>query len=319
MADDFLAKFSNSPSVRSLQAEQRASAILARLRWTCHQGAFYRDEKEGKLREIDVVARQMWKRGRAHKEQIVRLNLILEAKSARDWHLVFAGGQREKRAGHTTRVWSGHLGHDSYVWLREVLRLNHVPEEVMPDLIARFEAQAFPDDCALLADLFTEPPHAGVTATAFRETNVEKEKDLESSVLWRAMSALRSATSSLGEGVRSWHADIFKLSSPKPYSWTNLQAEFDLACQESVRYVDTFHPIILIDSHLWLSREGRQPRRITTCRFYQLSAIGGVEWWCDIVHSSVFEQFARELSGFYARFFRQQGARMSAMGKILER
>ena len=235
------------------------------------------------------------------------MNLVIEVKSAKDWHLVFAGDAGKENVGHTLRIWSGIMG-EREDWLRESLRRNRVPEEAVPTLVARFEAHAYPEKSALLSSIFVDTPRARTSATTFRETNIDKEKELESSVLWRAMSALRSATTSLTESVKSWHAESFDGLERKPFGSREFMEEFDAACRASVRYVDIFHPIVLIDARPWIAHASGLPRSVPTCRFHQLDPIGGVTWWCDVVHSDAFEKFADEITGHYDGFFRKRRA-----------
>lgn len=259
---------------------------------------------------MDIIGRQFWSRGKGSGEQIARLNLVVEVKSAKDWHIILAGNERDRNVASTTRVWSPYFGDGRYTWLREVLLRRQVPEEVVPQLLARFQSRAFPRRVALLKSLFPQAPPAQTVATAFRETNIDKEKDLEASVLWRAMSALRSATDALTGMVRSWHADTFDLTSTYAHSSRDaFESDFDACCDSSLRFVDFFHPVVLLDSHLWLSRETPSPLSVTSCRFFQLDPFGSVDWWCDIVHSSAFETFAKQTTKFYEAFFRRAKAR----------
>jgi hypothetical protein len=258
MAKDLLQKLKQSHTVLSLQAEQRAAKTLAALGWTCFQGAFYRDLRDEKLRETDVIARQIWERGDWRTNgTLVRLNLILECKSARDWQLVFAQGQRENRVGHVARVWSG-FAEDRFEWLHRALKAHGIPEASFVELRSRFKEHAFPDDRALPYGMMPDAPRSRVVVTAFRETNLDKEKDLESSVFWRATTSLRSATRSLTALAMERHSELFEIAASQlPFSWANFLIEFDDACNESVRQVDIFHPVVLIDSPMWLLREGR--------------------------------------------------------------
>jgi hypothetical protein len=306
MADEFVRKLKASHTVLSLEAEQAASKILSVLGWTCYHGAFYRDVRDEKLREADVIARQLW--NRLADGIVVDLHLILECKSARDWQLVFAEGQRETRIGHVARVWPGYA-ENRFEWLHRVLRAYSIPETAFAELRSRFTAQAFPDERALPYSMMPDAPRTPLTVTAFRETNLDKEKELEASVFWRAITALRSATRSLAASAMERHAESFEMAaSQTPFSWASFLSDFDHACRESLRRVSIFHPVVLVDSPMWILRNGRL-RRISLCRFQQLGPTGTTEWWCDVVSTSEFERFANSVSTYYDRFFRRQGAR----------
>jgi hypothetical protein len=302
-------KLSSSSSVRSLLSEEHISEILRRQRWTCHQGPFYRDPIEGKLRELDVFASQTWQRGRGRKREVAHLNLVIEAKSAKDWHLVFAGQIAGSDFEH--RVWSGFLG-PRHEWLRDALRRVGLPEEGIASLVRRFEARAFPNGIASLSPMFADAPPANLSVTAFRETNTDKEKELDNSVFWRAVSGLRSATTAMEQWRRGWHAEIFEVDQQDEdlQFLTPKSTFFDRKCDQSLGFVDILHPIVVIDSQLWMLRRSRL-QQVPWCRFVQVSPIGSSEWWCDVVHSEEFESYARIISDYYSSFFRGRHARRS--------
>jgi hypothetical protein len=105
-------RLDQSTSVASLRAELEVTRLLTKHRWVCSHGAFYSDPNEGRLRELDVIGRQMWKRQGRTREDVIRLHLLVEVKSARDWQVVFAPSDQPRTEGHISRVWAGYLGHD---------------------------------------------------------------------------------------------------------------------------------------------------------------------------------------------------------------
>lgn len=309
MENKFIEKLAASHSVQSLFAEERVCRVFEEHHWHCFQSAFYRDNRDDKLREIDVVARQLWKRGQGAEQRVVRLNLVVEVKSAREWHIVFSGRVTTgERMAHIGRFWAGSLG-EREEWLRRALHLARVPESVVPELVARLESHAFPRKSGHLLSLAPPPPPSSLVVTAFRETNTDKEKELDTSVLWRAMSGLRSATAALAGDVTAWHAESFEMLARIPFGSSKFDAAFDAACQTSVRFLDVFHPVVVIDAPLWSTRANRQVQNEQTCRFVQLDPIGQPKWWCDVVHSSAFATFAANTSSHYRRFLSRRKAR----------
>ncbi len=128
-------------------------------------------------------------------------------------------------------------------------------------------------------------------------------------MLWKAMSALSSATTALDREVAAWHAEPFSFLERTPFGSKTFDMEFDACCRESVRFVDSFHPIVVIDAMPWIVSARGAPESVSTCRFYQLDSKGSVLWWCDIVHSEAFEEFVNETTDFYERFYRKARAR----------
>lgn len=309
MTPTLRAKLEESPSAISLRGEQTAYKTLAKLNWSCQQGAFYTDARENKLREMDIVARQVWQEGRRPRNRVVRLNLVIEVKSVKDWQIIFAGRHNGQLDDSCARVWSGFLD-DKSAWLDRALEEGGVPLQALPALRGRFESLAFPREVSSMNGLFPSTPQLAHAATAFRETNTDKEKDLDGSVLWRAISALRSAVEALKQEVHEWHADMFTaLTSATPFAAYNFHEEFDRTCEVSSRFVDVFHPIVVIDSGLWRMASSGRLRAIDSCRFIQSRANGATEWWVDVINSSHLDERLSEISNHYGRFLRMRKMR----------
>jgi len=301
-------RLAESGSVTSLRAELAILRALRGQRWRCYHGAFYLDPNEYKLRELDVLARRFWRRQRRDREELARLDMLVEAKGAKDWQVVFSeetpGGETP---GYVGRVWCGQLGQDRYPWLRAALASVGLGEARIATLLAQFQRQAFPNVFARMP-IFVEPPPAEHIVTAFRETNTDKEKDLENSVLWRGISALRSATSALELACEQWHAGWFADPELRTADDREALSRFRDIATRSLGFVDMFHAVVVLDAGLWLTAS-HSLKRVPWCRFHQLDHIGSVTWWCDVVQSSAFPAYARVVSAHYAKEFARRGGR----------
>ena len=312
ITSELKARLENSQSVKSLRAELRLISVLSANQWRCYHGAFYLDGVENKLREIDVLARQVWVRQTRGREETSRLNLIIEAKSAKDWQIVFSADRSsDETCGYTTRVWSGFIDNERYRWIINALLRAGVNEAEISGLIAKFEKRAFPNKYARMPTV-VEPPSASHIVTAFRETNTGQEKDLENSVFWRAISGLRSTTKALEVASEEWHADWFADPKLRSSSSPDSVERFETISDFSLGFVDIIHPIVVMDANLWLV-EAESLTPIQSCRFHQLDHAGTVTWWCDVVHTSEFSSHVESLSRVYAKAFKRSRSTLSSL------
>lgn len=303
LSPDLIKKLETSNSVKSLRSELGLITELNKYDWKCHHSPFYRDPIENKLREIDVLGTQMWVRQTKRREETSWINLVIEAKSAKDWHLVFTSGQpHEEICGYTSRLWSGFIDSDKFHWLTEAIRASGVKEDSIPQLVKEFRKLAFTHEEAEIPP-HSEPPNLSPIVTAFRETNTDKEKDLESSVFWRAITGLQSSTKALRLAKEHWHKEWFSFLEDCKSSKKSLLKEFIFASEASLGVVDVHYPILVVDSNLWLV-DSSKLTQIPSCRFHQLGHTGQVTWWCDVVNASAFPSFINSLSKHYADFFK---------------
>src|SRR5687768_1482149 len=89
---DINTRLIRSDSVKSLMAEQEVVEAFRKMHWwTVEHGSFYRDIVTGKVRELDVRARRNWSTGGPiDSVRDARLEVLVEVKSIRGFHLIFA-------------------------------------------------------------------------------------------------------------------------------------------------------------------------------------------------------------------------------------
>jgi hypothetical protein len=160
--------------------------------------------------------------------------------------------------------------------------------------------------------IVADPPPAKHIVTAFRETNTDKEKDLESSVLWRALSTLRSATSALELECERWHSGWFDFPELRTADGRQALSIFLPLATRDLGFVDVFHSVVVLDAGLWLTAP-RSLKSVPWCRFHQLDHLGSVTWWCDVVQSSTFPAYAGEVSAYYVKAYERHRARAARM------
>src|SRR3712207_1711510 len=83
-------KIQASSAWLSIQAERRDASTLASLKWAAVHNCFYTDPVTEKLREIDVVAMQVWKRAHEGNSVFARLHLVIECRSAAGYHILIS-------------------------------------------------------------------------------------------------------------------------------------------------------------------------------------------------------------------------------------
>src|SRR5262249_31688231 len=157
-------------------------------------------------RELDVKARRSFSRLPTTDPAYATafLEVPIEVKSLRGYHVVFAPNpHRSHRSPSAQRAWWGYNADK----LGSVLLGSDVPADVATALVARFRELSYPNDGSMVVgDLIVDPPMIQSAATAFRETNIGNEKELDASVVWKSIQGLKSAI----ESMRQRGDDLFE-------------------------------------------------------------------------------------------------------------
>jgi hypothetical protein len=296
--DDVKSRLSGSDSVASLRAEQEVVAAFKQLEWwSVEHGPFFRDGATGKLRELDVRASRSWSGGEfASAYANANLEVLVEVKSLRGYHIVFAPEPNGCKVSRAQRAWFG----DCKDRLGGFLTNAGVSSALAGQMVTRFEELAYPKGTMTVHKLVVDPPKAPVFATAFRETNIGAEKDLDSSVLWKAIQGLNSVVESSRE--RS-----------KAHLLSHIKGQIDLALLDghdlasvierelanAVRRVTMFHPTVVLDARLWVSR-GRELEEIDHARFSVQEPEKWPARWLDVVTRKSFSQWIDQLTTHYS-------------------
>jgi hypothetical protein len=295
----------NCTAVQSLQTEQRVAHWLTGLRWHVEHSPFYRDADTGKLREIDVTAWRSGSRIIRRQPQSAVIELVIEVKTLRDYHLVFAprtswnDGVRTIFGGMdgANSEWIGRHGADVADSLEQA---RMTPDEIAA-IMARFKRANGPRNAQ---HVNLPPPVPQYRAAAVRETNIGVDRELESSVLWKAILAIRSAIeASRKDIIQGQLSDILSHVAHARNLTGNIVDEIWDELRSSVRHIAVFHPIVILESRLWMSTPG-QLTEIDVCRFYQHSGELS-EFWCDVVTLRAAPAYLKGVTRHYSRLMRR--------------
>jgi hypothetical protein len=302
-------KITQSPSWSSLQAERRVAHILADMKWAAVQNCFYTDPETQKLREIDVVAHQSWKRTRGGTRTYGHLWLVLECKSAAGYHILISPiPEPSPTRPHT--IWVGES--ERYeVPIAEALRGEGLTDEEIARVMTAFRRRAYPGGGMRVRPMLVGPLPAPVHAGAYREHNMGSEKDLDASVVWRAHLTLSSAMRSFEiERLELGLGDLPMAIKEARQTGQSLITATTNHFLVPLSFLALCHPIVVLEAPLW-TIENDRPKQIEWCRFHRRSAWGRSDWWFDLVSADNFVEYARKLTDYYARAFRRIRAVLS--------
>jgi hypothetical protein len=297
-------KLRRSVSFESLVTERAILQQVRELGWRCSHGAFFVDPSTSKIREADILATRYWRRHRRTGDLTVALHVPIEVKSARGFHIIFSlesGGSF--RTFHQENVlWLGQESDGARLMADRVAALGF-SQETVRQFQKQLYAKAYPKHFSCVAELIVEPYEPGALATAFRETNIGGEKDLENSVLWKATQTLGSLVDSLKRSsieARFEDAEV-GVACARRDGDDDRQILNDLL--DAVRDVGLYHPIVVIDAPLWAVTKQHELFRIPACRFEQVQLHHGFSRWVDVVHRSHFDTFVTDLTTYYENAF----------------
>lgn len=294
--EDIKSRLLKSAALESLRAEQEVVAAFKRVDncWLVDHAPSYRDVTTGKSREIDVRARRSWTKGRGVTSHWANLDVLVEVKSLKGFHLVFAAEPNDRAGDPVQAGWIGY----AIERMVHVLREGGVGQQLISDLEARLTDLAYPNGTMVARSLMIKPPNAPVYATAFRETNIGSSKELDSSVLWKAIQSLSSAVDSYRQRLD----DILLSDLGVTLSWAVPEGRSDVAdlvarnFETSVRSLTLYHPAVVVDARLWVSLEDRldevEHARVVLADTHPAR-------WFDVVTRRYVNQWIRQLAAHY--------------------
>lgn len=295
--EDVKTRLLKSDAVTSLRAEQEVVSAFKRLDWWFVEHApYYRDKVTGKPREIDVLARRSWAKEGGRDSRHANLHVLIEVKSLKGYHLVFAPEADDYCQSHAQCGWVG----DVKDRLPAVLSEGRVTPKLISQLTSRFSELAYPGGTIVVGSLRVQPPQAQVYATAFRETNIGSDKELDNSVLWKAIQGLSSALDS----YRQRQEDNFLSNLSLTLSWAVPEGKDVAGLVEhdftsSVRSVTLYHPAVVVDARLWVSR-GEELDEVEHARVYVPSPEKYPARWFDVVTRRSVGQWIDQLTAHYS-------------------
>jgi hypothetical protein len=265
---DLRAKLTGSQAYKSLVAERDVISACKRLGWKVIHSCYYDDPNENKIRELDVLATQTWTKAKGKKRAIsVQLCLLGECKSAIGYHLLFSDEPFRSLLTHGRYAhWLGDPGEMNGKILNFINSLGLDAAQRIR-ILNRFEEIAYPRDYAITAPFLVDPMPAPFEPSAYRETNTQGERELENSVLWKAVRSVGSAMKSFQDAF--WGTCVSDFNSAVQYATLKghrISEELETAFERRVDTVVLFHPVVFIESHLWkMSGQDVEPVQWCPC------------------------------------------------------
>ena len=291
----------------SFQAERSIAELLARTKWESTHGLYYDDLLTNKQRELDVVARQIWRRKHRDTQQLCRITVLVEVKSMSGFHLLLSEHPAASRDFYRHTHWLGDPSGKYIDLLQQFDNLGIEPKKIGA-LIEKLHRYAYPRQHARMWAMMVRP-HSIPVFTSFRETNLGSEKDLDNSVFWRASQGLRSAHASIASNIRRTHLETIAGAAEfeaKSKNWVD--SMFWWASQQ-IGMVDIIHPVVVTDAKLWAASNGGAEER-KYARFGSHTYTGEMDWWCDLVNTEHLQEYVTKLTDHYRRYLRSAKAKL---------
>jgi hypothetical protein len=321
--EDFSQKLLASGPVQSLVAERRVYDILQNLAWNAIHSCRYFEPHEQKFREVDVLANQTWALKGENNSilKTIRLQVVVECKTLKGYHLVFAPTLRDE-AILSPEYWFGsRLAEPNYARILNSIRESGLEEYAQKEIFDYIGNTLSSGQDEFAHNLLPEPFFEQVLASAFRETNVGKEREVDASVLWNAGQALQSAVNSFRdaeferdlEGMMNLLADANSLGPEDDHNGIEgLPRLIPLEDELSERWNEfsVYHPVVVIESPMW-SLVDEQPTQIPWCRLQVVNQFNHRVWWFDVVNASFCSDYFRELTKHYAMAISSRGGQLA--------
>ncbi len=305
-------KLAASEAFRTLRAEREVVDALTRHGWDARHSPFYRDGVTGKFRELDATARRIWHSVERKPPITARVHLFVEVKSAREFHILCASAAASSRRFQANEYWLGYC-EDTLAQLAGAAAEFGLKPSQVKDFIHGVEKICFPKHTMRVAPFRIDAMPAVNSYSAFRETNIGAEKDLENSVLWRALTGVRSAiTRSKSEMVEGIVGDarvdmeVARRNRKGPLAYTGV-------IESRASAIDLYVPIVVIESRLW-SAERESPAELPWFRLVENTLYGGSENWADVVNNRHLDSYLAALSEYFGGTFSELGAAEMSLG-----
>lgn len=295
-----------SEAFRTLRAEREAVDAMGRHGWDARHSPFYKDRATGKFRELDAIGRRIWESIDPKVRITARVHLFVEVKSSREFHILCAGQALSSRRFQGNEYWLGYCEETLSKLGSAAAEFGLKPSEVK-DFIHGVEKICFPKHTMRVTHFRIDAMPAVHSFTAFRETNTSLEKDLDNSVLWRAVSALRSAVSSAkGEMIEGIVGDSrVDMEAARRHKKSFISQAGTIDNRSSS--IDFYVPIVVIESRLW-SAESDTPVEIEWFRLVENNVLGGSENWTDVVNRAHLNTYISAVTEYFERTFANLGA-----------
>jgi len=307
--NDLVSKIKTSSAFRQFCDERKLASAFINGGWVAHHGAFYQDPITSKSREIDLLASQVWRANHGSRDGWVRLTVMGEAKSMVGFHLLLSSVAENTESESRMCLWVGELWQSPAIFGQVLSVCSVADDDDKREAREAFLRFCYPgEDVARVSPYLLKPPKLPLVS-AFRETNVASEKDLDASVFWRAVQALQSCVLSVSTDTKHRYLELTQLAHETAVAdrvdelGAVLNEAKDCACQ-----VDILHPFVVTDAKLWVLDDG-ELREIPSARFVRRELNSHSGFWCDVVTREHLANYVDSLSLHYQSALSAAGAK----------
>lgn len=199
-------KLLKSDAFKSLSQEMIVQTQFQKTKWPVVNSCYYQDQKENKIREIDIVATTGM--GLRRKYGVTRIHAVAECKSMSGFHVIanqWLDLTTEDRIVNEDPIsfsWFGNQKGNREFVVKAMTDCEVPPESVL-QLMADFDLWFYPNQPKEIWRLVFGTYGNWAGCSGFKETNIGSDKNLDNSVIWRASQALKSAVNSFANMKKS--------------------------------------------------------------------------------------------------------------------
>jgi hypothetical protein len=160
-----------------------------------------------------------------------------------------------------------------------------------------FTRYAYPRNYMRLGDFRIDPMRAHYSGCAFRETNSEKTKDLDASVVWKSGRALKSAITSVKKSHLKWTLSFYHSTAEHTQQRKNSIVEALIKEYKNIlNTIDIFLPVLVVDCRLWAYDVTTKLREVEWLRIHQRDHVGISTFWFDVVSMAKAQDYLESLT-----------------------
>jgi hypothetical protein len=172
------------------------------------------------------------------------------------------------------------------------------------EILKRIGKACYPRQYAKVGKFLIEPPPIATLFNAWKETNIGAEKDLDTSVFWRAVLALDSCVTSLrARRVQAFLEELeATVAAPETTPAKKLDS-LDFVYRHYSERLWIYHPVVVTDARLWSSTTVGL-KEVSEARFVRSDGIFETNRWFDLVSREHFDGYIRAVTAHYEKRFR---------------
>jgi len=286
-------KLFKSSAVNSIILERKVFESLKKMKWQVSHSPYYIDVDSKKHREIDIVASKYWN---VKDDFSCRVNLLIECKSLKDYHIIVDNKRNAKRY-ELKDFWLGNDNIFHYQKIRKLLKKAKTSENDINAIVGKLDSYCCPDGIVCRNADFIFDAFKIDAYNVFRETNIANTKDIDNSVIWKCQQSLSSCINSFDEFF--WNDIDYSIKTIKNdsiFNSSDLVAEIVSGLINDVKHKEIVHPVIVVESNLWELNSDRMNK----LNYFRLcfQQLRDTELWVDIVHIDHVDEYFEKLKTY---------------------